>query len=88
MLNFFFTNQVAPKKEPIELPKKCNKQICLDPDESRTFHQGKSFRFFKWEDNKDRYFLNDEFYQDFVSVDGKLYVCVNSTSEKPGVSEN
>lgn len=87
MSNFFFTNQNTYKELPIETPK-CNKHICLDPDESRTFHQGKSFRFFKWEDNKDRYFLNDEFYQDFVSVDRKLYVCINSTSEKPGASEN
>lgn len=87
MSNFFFTNQNIYKDAPIETTK-CDKHLCLDPDESRTFHQGKSFRFFKWEDNKDRYFLNDEFYQDFVSVDGKLYVCINSTNEKPGVSEN
>ena len=87
MSNFFFTNQNTYKELPIETPK-CNKNVCLDPDESRTFHQGKSFRFLKWEDNKDRYFLNDEFYQDFVSVDRKLYVCINSTSEKPGASEN
>lgn len=43
MSNFFFTNQNAYKESPIEF-QKCDKHICLDPDESRTFHQGKSFR--------------------------------------------
>lgn len=45
MSNFFFVNNPEIHKlqesheEPHFVP------ICLDPDESRTFHQGKSFRF-------------------------------------------
>ena len=82
MSNFFFTNQSIYKDTPIETTK-CNKHICLDPDESRTFHQGKSFRCWDWTENKDRTYLNDEFYQDFVMYNGALYVCLNTTTKSP-----
>lgn len=84
MSNFFFTNQIidTPEFEPI----KYDKHLCLDPDESRTFHKGKSFRYWNWEDCKDNTFINDEFFQDFVSKDGNLYICVNTTTTVPGTS--
>ena len=87
MSNFFFTSQKPYKETAPELPK-CDKHICLDPDESRSFHRGKSFRCWDWDENKERTYLNDEFYQDFVMYNGSLYVCINTTTEKPGLSKD
>lgn len=87
MSNFFFTNQKLHKDAPVELSK-CDKHLCLDPDESRTFHRGKSFRFWEWDGNKDRTYVNDEFFQDFVGFKGALYACINTTSTIPGESSD
>lgn len=87
MSNFFFTNQNIYKDAPIEITK-CDKHLCLDPDESRTFHQGKSFRFWNWEDHKSRTFINDEFFQDLVKYEGSIWICVNTTTTIPGTSED
>lgn len=87
MSNFFFTNQNIYKDAPIETTK-CDKHLCLDPDESRTFHQGKSFRFWNWEDHKSRTFVNDEFFQDLVKYEGSIWICVNTTITIPGTSED
>lgn len=87
MSNFFFTNQNIYKDAPIETTK-CDKHLCLDPDESRTFHQGKSFRFWNWEDHKSRTFVNDEFFQDLVKYEGSIWICINTTTTIPGTSED
>ena len=78
MSNSFFTNKSATYP----------RYTCLDPDESRTFHKGKSFRCWEWEDNKSRVFINDEFYQDFVIYDGSLYMCATTTSTVPTESND
>lgn len=83
MSNFFFENKKSYKSNT-----KCNKHTCLDPDESRSFHKGKSFRCWEWDENKDRTFLNDEFYQDFVVYKRALYACVNTTTDSPENSED
>lgn len=88
MSNFFFVNNPEIHKlqesheEPHFVP------ICLDPDESRTFHQGKSFRFWNWDDNKSRTFINDDFYQDLVRYDNSVWICVNTTTSIPGTTED
>lgn len=86
MSNFFFTNQNT-YKDTIESPR-CDKHICLDPDESRSFHQGKSFRFWEWDKNKDRIYVNDEFFQDFTAFNDSLYACINTTTSIPGESSD
>ena len=86
MSNFFFTNQNTYTSSSKST--KYNKHLCLDPDESRTFHQGKSFRYWDWEDNKGNTFVNDEFFQDFVTKDGNLYICINTTTTVPGTSDD
>lgn len=87
MSNFFFTNQNIYKDVPIETTK-CDKHLCLDPDESRTFYQGKSFRFWNWEDYKSRTFVNDAFFQDLVKYEGSIWICINTTTTIPGTSED
>lgn len=88
MSNFFFVNNPEIHKlqesheEPHFVP------ICLDPDESRTFHQGKSFRFWNWDDNKSRTFINDDFYQDLVRYGNSVWICVNTTTSIPGTTED
>ncbi len=86
MNNFFFVDsntaleKIESKKEVQFIPS------CLDVDESRTFHQGKSFRFWDWETNKSRTFINDDFYQDLVKYGGSIWICINTTTSKPGTS--
>lgn len=87
MSNFFFTNQNIYKEIPTDTFK-CDKHICLNPDESRTFYQGKSFRFWDWEDHKNRTFVNDEFFQDLVKYNGSVWICINTTTKVPGTSED
>lgn len=87
MSNYFFTNKNIYKESTPELPK-CDKHLCLDPNESRSFYRGKSFRFWDWTKNKERTYLNDEFFQDFVAYNGVLYVCINTTTTVPGTSED
>lgn len=86
MSNFFFTNQNTYKDTTES--SRCDKHICLDPDESRSFHQGKSFRFWEWDKNKDRTYVNDEFFQDFTAFNGSLYACINTTTSIPGESSD
>lgn len=87
MSNYFFANKNIYKETTPELSK-CDKHLCLDPDESRSFYKGKSFRFWDWSKNKDRTYLNDEFFQDFVAFNGTLYVCINTTTTIPGTSDD
>ena len=87
MSNFFFINnsEIQTQESHDEshfVP------ICLDPDESRTFHQGKSFRFWNWNDNKGRTFINDDFYQDLVRYNNSIWICINTTTSIPGTSED
>lgn len=87
MSNFFFINnseiQTQESHEESHFV-----PICLDPDESRTFHQGKSFRFWNWNDNKGRTFINDDFYQDLVRYDNSIWICINTTTSIPGTSND
>lgn len=87
MSNFFFSNQKIYKKSPAE-SLKCDKHICLDPDESRTFYKGKSFRFWNWNDHKERTFVNDEFFQDLVKYNDSVWICVRTTVTIPGTSDD
>lgn len=44
---------------------------------TRDFNKGKSFRYsFEW--NSNGHYFNDEYVQDFISLDGKMYVCIKS----------
>lgn len=88
MPNFFFSNQKIYKESPPAESLKCDKHICLDPDESRTFYKGKSFRFWNWNDHKERTFVNDEFFQDLVKYNDSVWICVNTTVAIPGTSED
>lgn len=87
MSNFFFINnseiQTQESHEESHFV-----PICLDPDESRTFHQGKSFRFWNWNDNKGRTFINDDFYQDLVRYNNSIWICINNTTSIPGTSND
>lgn len=88
MSKFFFVNDDLIHEEEKQIEPKNFVPICLDVDESRTFHQGKSFRFWVWEDNKHRVFINDDFYQDFVGYKDDVWVCINNTTDVPGTSSD
>lgn len=45
---------------------------CENPIGSREYSKGKSFRCLDWENNQNRTFVNDDFYQDFVVYKGSL----------------
>ena len=87
MSNFFFHNHNIIKENDSTIVA-CDKYSELNPDESRSFHQGKSFRFWNWDDNKNKTYFNNEFYQDFVTYKGSVYVCLNNTSDSPENSDN
>ena len=87
MSKFFFTNQDVRKDYQIELPK-YESQIPLDLNNSRTFQQGKSFRFWEWKGNESRTFVNDSFFQDLVKYEGSIWICINTTTSIPGTSED
>lgn len=86
MSNFFFVDNSEVRDSNESHEKSRFVPVCLDVDESRTFHQGKSFRFWNWSDNKSRTFINDDFYQDLVKCDETIWICVNTTTSKPGTS--
>lgn len=52
---------------------------------SRTYSKGKSFKFSEW--NADDVYNNDEFIQDFVKHDNKLWACVVQVSDHEAPSE-
>lgn len=59
---------------------------CSDITGARNYSKGKSFRFLEWQAGK--YYVNDEFYQDLVKYYDSVWICVNSTFDKPGFSND
>lgn len=51
---------------------------------SRDYSKGKSFKFSEWNE-KDTY-NNDEFVQDWVKYNGKLYICIKTNTNVPPTS--
>lgn len=53
----------------------------------RSYSKGKSFKFSEW--NELDTYNNDEFIQDWVSFENKVYVCLkNNTNVRPGTSDH
>ena len=64
-----------------------DKTVCSRPIEySRSYEKGKSFHCTEYQRGVDYY--NNDFLQDFVIYDYKLYACVRDTIEVPGESED
>lgn len=48
-------------------------------DLARTYAKGKSFDFTVW--NPQKTYVNDDYKQDFVSYQGKLYACIRTNTD-------